>query len=459
MSEFRAYPRLEAFERLHISDGLAINAERWQQAHRYHRQRQNFQYQALYEPGIVYGLGVATLPGQGDGRLLQVQPGIAIDVEGNPIVVKQPEEFRIVSEPTEGQSLLVHLAVNYVDPDTLRGIPATQVVRESFRIVEKLHLEPGDVEICRILLLPGTTQIQPPTDVFSPGTNQLDFRGRCHPKPYPQFRVQVGQITSDRPSDSITLNGWVDLLRSLDGLYPLLHGNPTIQTLPAQSLARESVTGSQLLYIPYSILLRLMSPVLQRLQLYLAQGGVLLVVADFAEVNLLELLNIGRELRAGLAEAERDRDLFEQTGAQLQAEIIANQNAVSQRLAEIEQPLGAIAPRLGLSFTGNGELDDDHPLRWQPFIFSQLPTCQGHPIYVKNWDGLVLMVGDLSHCWGRKAVPEQPRELLRSAQEWGINLLHFAAQRHQWVQAMQPLPAVSEVPPTDNLRQRVQFSV
>ncbi len=70
MSDPRPYPRLQPFERLQISDGITINAERWQFAHEYHRQRQNFQYQALYEPGIVYGLGVAIIPGQPDGRLV-----------------------------------------------------------------------------------------------------------------------------------------------------------------------------------------------------------------------------------------------------------------------------------------------------------------------------------------------------------------------------------------------------
>jgi hypothetical protein len=131
MSDFRAYPRLNEFERLQISDGLAINAERWQHAHNYHRQRQNFQYQALYEPGIIYGLGVAIVPDQPDGRLLQIQPGVAIDIEGNPIIVKQPEEFRIASEPSAGQTLCVHLAVSHVDPDTLRRATGTKTVAEN----------------------------------------------------------------------------------------------------------------------------------------------------------------------------------------------------------------------------------------------------------------------------------------------------------------------------------------
>jgi hypothetical protein len=456
MSDSRPYPRLETFERLHISDGMAIDADRWQQAHRYHRQRQNFHYQALQQPGIVKGLGVTVVADQPDGRVLQIQPGIAIDVEGNPIIVKQPEEFRIMSEAPEGQSLMVHIAVNYVDPDDLRHPPTQHTVVENFRIVEKLHLDPHDVELCRIALLPSATQIQVPLNVFSPGPNQLDFRGRRSPRPYFQGQVQVGQIIRDRPADIAIGQGLTDLLRSLDGLYPALNGSPSIKTFPAKGLGQHDALDCHLIYVSYEILKTLPNPALQQLQTYLAQGGVLLVGADFAEVNLLDWLDLGQELQSGLTEARRDVDLLAQMGQQLQTEIAANQQAIQHQLAELEQPLQAIAPQLGLDLSGSGELDHDHPLRWQPFTFSQWPKRQGHTIYLKNWGGLVWMVGDLSRSWGRNAQPDLPRDALRSAQEWGINLLSFAVQRQQWHQAMQQLPAPQPDNRPDSLRGRVQ---
>ena len=458
MPESRVYPRLEVFERLQISDGMTINADRWQQAHTYHRQRQNFHYQALHEAGIVYGLGVAIVPEQPDGRLLQVQPGVAIDVSGNPIIVQRPEEFRLDSNPSEGQTLLVYLVVNHVDPDDLRRNASAKTVAETFRIVEKLHLDPHDVEICRIELQSGVAQLQAPANVFSPGLNQLDFRGRRSPQLQSQLRVQVGQVTIGQSSNAAIHTGLMDLQRSLTGLYPSLYSNLTVKTFSAQALGRESAIDCQLLHIPYRVLLTLANPGIQRLQIFLAQGGVVLAVADFAEVDLLDLLDIGQELQAGLLEAERDRALFDQTGAQLQTEIVANHSAVTQQIAEIEQPLLAIAPRLGLAMTEPGDLHDDHPLRWQPFSFSQLPDRQGHPIVVRNWGGLVLMVGDLTQSWGPNADPPIPRETLRSAQEWGINLLHFAAQRRHWIQAQTPLPIAHLDDRPDSLQRRTQPS-
>ncbi|MDX2228502.1 MAG: hypothetical protein NW220_02610 [Leptolyngbyaceae cyanobacterium bins.349] len=453
MADFRAYPRLEAFERLHISDGLTITAERWQQAHNYHRQRQNFHYQALYEPGIVYGLGVAPLPDQPDGRLLQIQPGVAIDIQGNPIILKTPEEFRLTSEASDGQPIWVYLVVNYVDPDDLRRAPVAKTVQETFRIVEKLHLDPNDVELCRVQLLPAAIAIQASTDVFAPQPNQLDLRGRPTPQPYRQYVVRVGQINGDRPTDATTYAGLTDLLRSLAGLYPSLGAAPTVQPFSAKALSRETAIDCHLLYLPYNTLLTLPNPGLQRLQSYLATGATVLVAADFGDTNLLNLLDIGQELHRALMEAERDGELEPMT-RQLRAEIAANQQAIAQQLEQLEQSLRAIAAAWGLPLHESGDLSLDHPLRSHPFLFSQPPPRQGHPVYIKNWGGLVFLVGDLSLSWGRSAMPPISREVLRSAQEWGINLLHFAAQRQHWVQSMRPLP-LAPTPTRDSLQQRV----
>ncbi|PZV14096.1 MAG: hypothetical protein DCF22_09470 [Leptolyngbya sp.] len=453
MPESRDYPRLELFERWQIRDGMPINAECWQHAHTYHRHRQNFHYQSLYEPGIVYGLGVAVVPDQPDGRLLQVQPGVAIDIAGNPIIVQSPEEFRLTSAPNDGQALVVYLVVNYVDPDDLRLNLTAKTQYESFRIVEKLHLDPQDIELCRIDLQAGVTQLQAPTNVFAPSWNQLDFRDRRQPQPQPQLRVRVGLVTDESP-DSLTQNGFTDLLRSLPGLYPTLHADSTLQTFSAQALGREFTLDCQLLHIPYHVLLALPNPAIQRLQSFLARGGIVLAVADFDAVDLLDLLDIGQELRLGLLEAERDRDLFNQTGIQLQQEITANQSAITEQITTVKQSIAAIASRLGVSSTEPGELSNAHPLQWQPFTFSQLPTYQGHPIILKNWDGLVLMLGDLTRCWSHSASPPIPRETLRSAQEWGINLLHFAAQRQQWTQALIPITIPPDDHP-DSLQRRV----
>ena len=65
MNDF-PYPEIQSFERLQVSDGLLINSERWRLAHEYHQQRQNVQFQSLFLPGIICGLGVAPIEAPAD---------------------------------------------------------------------------------------------------------------------------------------------------------------------------------------------------------------------------------------------------------------------------------------------------------------------------------------------------------------------------------------------------------
>ena len=52
------WPPIQPLTRLNVKDSLRINSDRWQLAHDYHRNRQNLIHQLLWEPGIVFGLGV-----------------------------------------------------------------------------------------------------------------------------------------------------------------------------------------------------------------------------------------------------------------------------------------------------------------------------------------------------------------------------------------------------------------
>lgn len=141
-----SYPPIHPLERLNVTDGLLLNAELWQLAHYYHRQRQNIHYQALHQGGIVCGLGVSVITPSGeikaefrDRRWLRIQPGIAIDQRGNPIIVSEPIDFHIASV-AEKEPLWVYLVIRYVDPEKLQWKSPPTIVRETFRLDEKQPL-------------------------------------------------------------------------------------------------------------------------------------------------------------------------------------------------------------------------------------------------------------------------------------------------------------------------------
>ena len=134
--------RLSSLERIRAYDGLVLNAQTWSKAHQYHRQRQNIYYQSLYQPGIVYGLGISIIdaPKEVSAKYralpwVKIHPGIAIDWEGNPIVV--PKEVTFPLNPPQNLTktpLTVYLLINYRDPETLTQNNASDTIQETFRL-------------------------------------------------------------------------------------------------------------------------------------------------------------------------------------------------------------------------------------------------------------------------------------------------------------------------------------
>jgi len=296
-------PPNKPFQRTQIRDGLLINASVWQDSHRYHRQRQNFHYQALFEPGIIAGLGVAVVPAPADmpsdyrdGRWLQIKPGMAIDFQGNPIILPEAQVFHIQSVATPAQGPQpVYLVANYVDPDDLETDPSQTYHTETFRLVEKTTLDPQDIELCRILLSVGRTPLSPPDNVDVPQADQLNL---CH-RPTTQLKaqgaVQIAQVTGPNlQQDTAVHQGLVQLARALTLLSPSLQGSEQLEQIPLTDLQAapqlNSADAPSLVYLQRSSLPYLDSLGIDQLKGYLAQGGLLAIAVNFADQpQLLEL--------------------------------------------------------------------------------------------------------------------------------------------------------------------------
>lgn len=383
MSQFLPPPPLNPFERLQPSDGLLINAERWKKAHNYHRKRQNFHYQALHQPGIVCGLGVKIISSNSsepvqyrDGRGVQLQPGLAIDLQGNPIVVPEKENIQIAVEPLSNDPLTVYLVISYRDPDELAVSTQQETVREQFRIDVKTQ-PPGelDVEVCR-LLLPAKTpvRLEATADVFFPGYHNLDFRFRNLATLRTQGLIRIAQV---RHNNSLALRNFPNLdylLKATETLYPKLQG---IEPVELVSWDSDSLNQYTLLYLTGQEL-NLNHQELEVLKQYLAEGGVLLV------------------------DTEDDNPSINSYLASLTQEKLGN-------------PLKPLNKR--------------HPLRRTPFLFAAMPNNAEKPIKLLVSGGIILSIGDLASLWGLDENLTLSRESIRSGQELGINILHYAWQR------------------------------
>ncbi len=392
MSQLFPPPPIQPFERMQARDGLLITAERWLRTQRYHRQRQNFHYQSLHQPGIVCGLGVRPISKTGseptqyrDGRSFQLQPGIAVDLRGNPIIVPKPENVQIGVEPLPNDPLTVYITLSYRDPEELSVSPDLEMMREQFRIdIKTRPPEPDEVEVCRVLIPPGQPlQLEPAADVFFPGYHNLDFRYRQQVSTRPIGNVRVAQIRHEDPGHNRNFASLDALLKSLAVLYPALAGADLIEMLP---LDHPSLIEYDLLYLTGATL-SLSKPQGEALLRFLAAGGVLLV--DVPDEN--------SEL------------------ARYVAGFVQNQ---------LKQSLEPLNRR--------------HPLRRQPFLFAALPTGgQARPVQLFAAGGVIVSMGDLAGSWGLDEALSLSRTQMREAQELGINLLHHAWLRHGMTQLQQ----------------------
>jgi Domain of unknown function (DUF4159) len=381
-------PPIQPFERLQATDGLLVNAERWRKAHDYHRRRQNAHYQSLNQPGIVCGLGVQVIsaPKQveakyRDKRWLKIQPGIAIDLSGNVIVVPQPIEFRIATTVTGAEPVLLYLTVSYLDPDELRQKQQVEMVQETFRIDEKSTTpNSSEIEICRILLQPGEVVISQASEVFFPGYNNLDLRYRRQAQTRPQSLARMAQVNHGDGDCARNFFNLAYLSQAVESLSSNLRGTDEV----GQITLSENLTEYDLLYITGTQALSLNSQEVASLKVYLDAGGVL------------------------LADAPAD----------------------AQQLIDSIQSLATL---VGSPLKPLEELRRDHPLRIRPFLFAALPVIGKQAIRLFSGGGIVLIIGDIASAWGIDRELTLPRMTIRSAHELGINILNYGVKRRQLI--------------------------
>lgn len=380
------HPTIAPLQRQQVRDGLLLTAERWQRAHDYQRQRQNLHYQSINQPGIVCGLGVRVITAPEevaaqyrDNRWVQIQPGIAIDLEGNLIVVPHQINFRIATELKELEPVTVYLVAQYRDPDRLGGSSEREVVQETFRIDERSRPpDRSDVELCRVLLRSQQELLRTPADVFFPGYGDLDLRYRRQAQAKPQGLVQIAQIDSDDSDCNRNFFNLTYLLRAVEDIYPSLKGAETVERVTWDG----DLLPYEILYLTGHQALSLNNHQFSMLSSYLKSGGTLLVDAPAQST-----------------------------------ELIGSVQALAQYL---QTPLKSLQ-----------ESRRDHPLRVKPFLFSALPVMDGNRIQLLSGGGIILAIGNLGGLWGLDEELTRSRTDIRTAQELGINILHFAWKRKQ----------------------------
>jgi hypothetical protein len=179
---FKGYKRINFFK------GFLTTEKDWNEAEAYHVEKRKLHNRLMHAPGVVLGYqGDLRVVARARGDLsVEVQPGYAIDGQGNDLVLGDatikninPEEYRLP------QTIYVVLRfaeeltdfIAYKENLEYKG---HRRVQEQAR-VELAQTEPDivrEVELARVFLEKGATRIRDPRDPQDPRANEIDMRFR-----------------------------------------------------------------------------------------------------------------------------------------------------------------------------------------------------------------------------------------------------------------------------------------
>lgn len=202
------------FKRANPFQGLVIDADIWRDSHEYHRDQQRLHMLAFHNVGIVVGLEVTA--NKPPDLSVSIRPGMAVDPEGNIIIVSKAQRYRIQTREKSTIYLIIQFrevpSEPYQPPD---GGQPTRIL-EAYRIQEreKLPSEPH-LELARIIFDPADEAIRDAKNPSQPGKNEinLNFRQEATPvspppveKPAAQDKVAVQvEETTKRSAETIII--------------------------------------------------------------------------------------------------------------------------------------------------------------------------------------------------------------------------------------------------------------
>ncbi len=165
-------------KRLKPEDGMAITAEVWEEAHNYHRLCHGFHALFTHGPGILTGLEV--IANDPPDTALYILPGIAVDSAGQTIVLTQPVAYDI-GHDMDG---LLHIILSYGESRPKGGNGkqqegAPRYVQGEFSISAQSDLpDTPAVELARLVRSSRDSVLLDAQNPLQPAADEIDLRFR-----------------------------------------------------------------------------------------------------------------------------------------------------------------------------------------------------------------------------------------------------------------------------------------
>lgn len=359
-------------KKIKANNGMAVTAEVWEEAHEYHTSQQRLHALFSHGPGIISGLDV--IASDPPDTSVYILPGIAVDTTGQVIVLPQPVSYDIGDE-MEG---LLYVLLSYGESrprpaDGTGQADGVMYVHTEFSIFARTTL-PGTpaVELARIQRHSREAAFHDAENPSKPGADEIDLR----------FRQEIGA-----PREATVAVCYL-------GEGDKQHG------LGASYLARAlNYSGRYRVLINDDV-----------------------AVAPGVEKNtLIYLVGTGK---------------FELSRGQINGLTNYVQKGHGTLLIEAGNAEAAAAFKNFLSTSGFelGALASGHRLLTEPFLFGAAPEgyeTQGKP-QVLVGEGVIFSTCEYGRLWqGERRSGPASREEIRSAMEWGGNIISYALERQR----------------------------
>ena len=365
-------------KRIKAVDGMAVTADVWEEAHEYHRHQQQLHARYAHGPGILSGLEVvASDPAD---TSVYIRPGAAIDAEGQTIVVTEPLSYDVAGA-AEGPFYLL-LTFSESRPRSENGPVqegAPLYVHAEFGLEAVAQLSDGHtVELARMQRSKRGAIVRDAAVAASPALDEIDLRfrpvtGGSRPAPASIAVVHLGGTGGRHGA------GAAFLARALRAAGTL--------TWTDDNVALSGGLGDRtLVYLVGHNGFQLSTDEMNSLYTYLQGGGTI-----FAE-------SCRRDGPAATAADHSINDLFASLGIKLE------------------------------------NVATGHSLLVEPNLFAAPPAgfeTDGLPI-VRAGEGVVFSAADYGCLWqGERRSGAAGRDAIRTAHEWGGNLLAMAEARQR----------------------------
>ena len=224
------------YKRVNPFPGLAIDADTWRDAHNYSRDQQRLHNLVFHQVGITQGLEVTSNEPQ--DLSVNIHPGIAVDPEGNIIIVQNIYHYQIQNRDKKMAYLIIQfrevLEGPYQPPE---GGQPTRIV-DGYRIQERESLpdEPY-LELARIELDPAEGTIRNAENKETPVKNEinLNFRKEVNEPStqitsveatamtpeiiVPKQKIVIGHVVVDGTDNDLHIYGLRNLAREMEIRY------------------------------------------------------------------------------------------------------------------------------------------------------------------------------------------------------------------------------------------------